>query len=379
MSKGVVLHLENDKVLLDGYQDVFMNSDIDLEFIPCLSEDEFNEQAEKHKGKIKSIIFDLVGSKATEEELAGNPEFLNAVRSNFAIYNLPIFIYTARLDLVKNDFNSNGSVVKLSKDDSIAIIFDKIKLYLDSGFIDVFCAGGILEKEINDELHKSFTNQFSKNSEIEEVIRSILYSETEGDKSQRVRKIFKRITIKTLASDLLAPIADSEDKVHPIEHFYKRQSKLDIWTGDIWKQKDGDKTVLVLTPRCDFATGKAKTLIYCLVEKSPIISLTGKPDEIEKRLRNYLTDNLPGKVTRYIPSNVFFPDGGMVNLALHETKIVADFLIEYNYVVTLSDELANEIIGKLAYYFLRTGITNINEQEFQAIVKAMNSKGDAKK
>lgn len=63
----------------------------------------------------------------------------------------------------------------------------------------------------------------------------------------------------------------------------------------------------------------------------------------------------------------------MANLAKYHTISIDQFIDQYSYNVTLSDDLTNEIIGKFAYYFLRTGITNINEQEFEAIIKAVNS------
>jgi len=372
MSKGVLIHLEDKKEFLDEYQRIFVDLNIGLEYVPCLSVEEFNEATIKYDGHIKSIIFDLVGKKVSEEELTTNPEFLDLVQQNFANYNLPIFIYSGRLDVVRDMFNENGSVFKLSKDYEIKIIFDKIRLYLDSGFINVFCTGGFLETEVKNELHKSFTNQFSENSQIDGLIESILASESDPEKQiLRIKNVFKRITIRALATDLLAPVADGEEKVHPIEHFYKRQSKLKIWTGDIWKNKKGIN-VIVLTPRCDFATGSAVTVIYCEIEPlSKPIELKGNAKDVNKRLRDYLNDNLQGKSQRYIPGNTFFPEGGMANMKLYRTLEIEEFLTNYEYVVTLSDDLTNELIGKFAYYFLRTGITNISEQEFEAIVQAM--------
>lgn len=339
---------------------------MEFEYIGCSTTEEFNSVINDQERNIKAIIFDLIGSKATKEELAGNPEFLTVINEKFVKYNLPIFIYSGHLESIDDKYTRNGTVFKVSKDDSIQDIFDKIKFLSNSGFIDVFCPGGVLESEIKAELNKSFTNQFSQNNQIEEVLKSIMVSEKPENQKERVKKVFKRIAIKTLSSDLLAPVADSEDKVHPIEHFYKRQSKLPVWTGDIWSEKDKDFTALVLTPRCDFATKSVTNIIFCEIEKI-------KLDPSLKNLTNHLRDNLLGKAKRYIPDNIFFPGGGMANLAKYHTISIDQFIDQYSYNVTLSDDLTNEIIGKFAYYFLRTGITNINEQEFEAIIKAVNS------
>jgi hypothetical protein len=381
MNKGIILHLENEDALLQGYKGLYQQLGMELDYIGCTTTEEFNSAIKEHERSIKAIIFDLIGSKASQEELSGNPEFLAVIDQKFVKYNLPIFIYSGHLDSIGDKYNQNGTVFKISKDVSIQAIFDKIRFLSDSGFIDVFCPGGILETEIKTEINKSFTNQFSENTQIEDVLRSIITAGKAEDQKARVKNIFKRIAVKTLSSDLLAPVADNEDKVHPIEHFYKRQSKLPIWTGDIWKLKEGEDVVLVLTPRCDLAIGKATNIIVAKINRLPKpIDLKGKPEEVEKRIRNYLTDNLQGKSTRYIPHTVFFPQGGMVNLADHFTIDLESYLDRYKYVVTLSDDLTNEIIGKFAYYFLRTGITNINEEEFRAILTAVNPESqDAKK
>ncbi|MGR3857544.1 hypothetical protein [Chryseobacterium indologenes] len=366
MGNGIILHLENDKTLIERYNNLYQQLDMEFEYIGCSTTEEFNSVINDQERNIKAIIFDLIGSKATKEELAGNPEFLTVINEKFVKYNLPIFIYSGHLESIDDKYTRNGTVFKVSKDDSIQDIFDKIKFLSNSGFIDVFCPGGVLESEIKAELNKSFTNQFSQNNQIEEVLKSIMVSEKPENQKERVKKVFKRIAIKTLSSDLLAPVADSEDKVHPIEHFYKRQSKLPVWTGDIWSEKGRDFTVLVLTPRCDFATKSVTNIIFCEIEKI-------KLDPSPKNLTNHLRDNLLGKAKRYIPDNIFFPGGGMVNLAKYHTLSFDQFIDQYSYNVTLSDDLTNEIIGKFAYYFLRTGITNINEQEFEAIIKAVNS------
>lgn len=376
MNKGVIIHLDNElEGVLKPSQGLFNQLGFDVDYIICETKELFETEVTKNQSRIKGLIFDLLSKEPSVGELEQrDAEFLKNVQSSFARFNIPIFIYSGYLDALGNDFDSYGTVFKFDKGDAgIQPIFDKFKFLYDSGFIDVFCPGGVLETEIKDELHNSFTRQFSKNSQIEDVIKNIQASITEDEgKAERVKKIFKRITIKTLASDLLAPVADSEDKVHPIEHFYKRQSKLPIWTGDIWKKKSADEFVLVLTPRCDFAAGKATTLIYITVANPPTIQLGKKAEENQKNIRNHLTDNLLAKSSRYIPANPFFPSGGMAMLANHYTLSIVDFTTGYDYVVTLSDDLTNEIIGKFAYYFLRTGITNINEQEFEAILSTIN-------
>lgn len=375
MAKGVIIHLDNDvKNVLEPAKNLFPQLDIDLDYVPCENKDEFMLNLGKYHSSIKALIFDLLSQEPSAEEISDeNAHFLNNIEKSFTDYSIPIFIYSGYLDLLEDKYNENGTVFKIDKENSTLVIFQKIKELYESGFIDVFCPGGVLDTEIKEEIHKSFTKQFQKNSQIEDVLFSIKSASAE-ERKKRVKGIFKRISIKALATDLLTPVAANGDKVHPIEHFYKRQSELRVWTGDIWSKKDTKQNVLILTPRCDIASGKFKTLILSNINEAPEIKLTGKKEDIDKRVRNYLTDNISGKSQRYIHCNAFFPKGGMVKLEEHFTIGIKEFLDNYSYIVTLSDELTNEIIGKFAYYFLRTGISTVNEEELENILEAISLK-----
>lgn len=378
MSKGVVIHLDNDiKGILEPAKSLFDQMDFDLDYIICNSKEEFKTKISENNLKIKSIIFDLLSQEPrTEEIVQYDPEFLEEIESSFMNFNVPVFIYSGYLNAVDGKFTNNGTVYKFDKaKNDIETIFNKIKFFSESGFIDVFSPNGIIETEINKELNTSFTKQFSKNTEIESIINSILDS-VDGDqekKKDRVKTVFKRIAIKSLSSDLLAPVADDEDKVHPIEHFYKRQSNLKFWTGDIWKHKKDSINVIILTPRCDVSKKNLVNLMFCSIKGLPKpIKTTGNKEEVKKNLNNYLTDNLQGKSQRYIPQNIFFPEGGLLELKDHNTLKKEQFFTEYEYIITLSDDFTNEIIGKFAYYFLRTGITTINDDEFKSTIESLN-------
>jgi hypothetical protein len=371
MSKGVVIHLDNDiKGILEPAKNLFDQLELELDYVICGSIEEFNSYLIATELPVKSLIFDLMS------DIPGSdPDFLDQIQTSFLRYNVPVFIYSGYLESIGERFDNNGTVYKFDKATAVVEIFDKIKFYDNSGFIDVFCPGGILENEINMELNASFTNQFSKNVDLENVIKSILNSSkgTDEEKSERVKTVLKRLTFKSLSSDLLAPVAENTDSVHPIEHFYKRQSKIDFWTGDIWVNKTDNTQVIILTPRCDINKVETLNLLYCEIEKQgESINLTGKPEVVKKRLHDNITDNTLGKSKRYIPQNVFYPDGGFVNLKNHGIITKESLKIKYDYVVTLSDDFTNEIIGKFAYYFMRTGITTINEDEFKSMIESLN-------
>lgn len=378
MSKGVVIHLDNDvKGILEPAKNLFDQMALDLDYIICSSKNEFESHLKDASLPVKSLIFDLMDASSSD------PDFLEKIETAFLRYNVPVFIYSGFLESISDKFNNNGTVYKFDKANTdIETIFEKIKFYKDSGFIDVFCPGGILEREISKEINTSFTKQFSNNNEIENVINTISNTEDAAeDVTVRVRNVFKRIAIKSLSADLLAPIAENVDKVHPIEHFYKRQSRLDFWTGDIWKNKADNTTyVVILTPRCDVANDKVKNILLCEIKPlSEPIKLTGDEKKVKDKLRKYLTDNLDTvKTKRYIPETIYFKQGGLVDFSTYHTIEKETFGKIYEYVVTLSDDFTNEILGKLSYFFLRTGISTISESEFKATVESLKIEENGK-
>lgn len=379
MSKGVVLHIDNEEEILKQSKRLFDRKGYDLNYVTFKSKTEFDSFITANNEPIKSLIFDLMSSDPSK-----GPDFIDVIDKSFLKYNVPVFIYSGYLQSIGDRFDNNGTVYKYDKQKSIEEIFNKIEFYNNSGFIDLFCPGGELELEINRELNTSFTKQFSKNEELEKVINSITVEpdpETgiTPDKSSRVKDVFKRIAIKSLSADLLSPIAENKDKVHPIEHFYRRQNKLPYWTGDIWKNKaDGKTHIIVLTPRCDILNEKVKHLLVCYIEPNEgAINLSGSEQKVKDKLRKYLTDNLDtSKTKRYIPETVFFKSGGLVNLSSYHTIEKTSFERIYEYLVTLSDDFTNEILGKLSYFFLRTGISTINELDFKATIETLSINPD---
>ena len=378
MNRGVIIHLDNDVKILESHKRLFDQLGMEIDYLTCSTASEFDDLLRKHKLYLKSVIFDLLSTDPKVEDASKiNSPFIDKVNEVFKIYNVPIFIYSGYLPAIEGVFDEYGTVYEVDKAVGPDDMYAKFKLLYNSGFIEVFSPGGILESEIKKDLHLSFTKQFTDNGQIENVIKSVLDSSEEGiDSHIRIQGIFKRIAIRSLSADLLAPIAQNDDKVNPIEHFYKRTSEVQIWTGDIWQSKGGQEYSLVLTPRCDLANNTDK-IIYCNVSKlSKSIKLTGKKEDRLKRLRNHLTDNLLGKSKRYIPNTVFFPEGGMAELSDHFVSAREDFVKRNKYVVTLSDDFTNEIIGKFAYYFLRTGITTINENEFESYMMMLEQDGE---
>lgn len=369
MNKGVVIHLDNDfKGVLEPSKNLFDQQGFDLNYITCTSNEEFKQLTYDHKHLIKALIFDLLSKDPTSEELQHDAEFLEQIRISFAEYNIPIFVYSGFLQALKNEFDNFGTVYKIEKENGIQPVFDKFRQLYESGFVEVFCPGGILNSQIQDDLHKAFTGQFKGNFEIERIINQIKGGSTYEESSPRIKKVFKRIAIRTLLSELLLPEVDengnlTEETVNTVEHYNRRIGKIKVWTGDIFKKNTSDEFLFILTPRCNVI--RNESVLVCPFIWKDIIS---KNDKISKMLQG---DPLISGYDRHIPPSPIF-EGGKLALSKYFMVDKTQLLSDYTLYISLSDELTNEIVGKFGAHFFRTGITPWDHNE--AVEQIQNDK-----
>lgn len=366
MSNGVVIHLDNDPDRLKESKGLFDQLGLELKYITCENEEGFKKAVKEHRFELRSIVFDLIGKEEREEEFKGNPEFLEYIQNSFASFNIPIFIYSGYLDALGDKFEQSGTVYKVDKGDGPAQIFDSIKLLLNSGFIDVFCPGGELERQIHVDLHDAFTKQFTSNEHLEEIINQVMGSGDE-DPKLRLKRVLKRVAIRSLLTELLSPLVNEEgkvveEKVNTIEHYVQRINNIPVWTGDIFSKKEKDDHVFILTPRCNVI--RDEMTLVCPFRLGDIIK---KKDKISKMLQG---DPQVSGFDRYLPPSPGFA-GGRLAMSKYFMLSKESLCNEYERVISLSDELTNEILGKFGAFFFRTGITPWSTEE---VLEQLNGK-----
>lgn len=354
---GYAVFLDDKQEILDTCGHLYSQSDLTLELKSFTNLNDFREFIKGNRENVRSLIFDLADS----EEEADTLTFSSEVEENFSKFNVPIFIYSGHLEKYSR-FKENGTVFKVDKDVSFKFIIDKIKVFEDSGFLDIFCPGGIIETEIHKDLNEAFTKQFKNNTDIENIINSL-----EGDDlKNRTKNVFRRIALRSLMSKLLAPETDENITVNASEHYLRRLSNFEIWTGDIFLKNDTSEMILILTPRCDLANNRIDKILVCsILEDNEIFSDTkGNKEKIIKKIRRALTNDpdISGNKFRFLPPTPLFR-GGKVDLSTMRTIPAEGFLDDYKIQISLSEDLTNEILGKFASYFLRTGISTIDVDE----------------
>jgi hypothetical protein len=378
LDKGIIIHLDDDEKILSRSKRSFEENGLntDFEFITCNTNENFDREIKKNKENLKCIIFDFLGySPGTEEFDQGKARFLEEITSSHAQFNIPIFIFSGITEKIPVQIREHSTVFILDKAQSVNNIFDKIKLFHESGFLEVFCHGGVLEKQIHMDLHKAFTEQFTNGEQLEKTIKSIKISVKPEEFKKQTKKIFQRIAIRSLMSGLLAPVTNAkgeiiEEHLSSTEHYVKRINNINIWTGDVFKKNSSDDYIFILTPRCNIA--KCESILCCPLKlgefptkgDDPIKALHGDPQ-------------VSGYDVLLPPSPIF--NGGKVLISKFDMIAKTNITNNYKRIISMSDELSNEILGRFGSYFFRTGITPWNEEEIKKIVQANQGKPIVKK
>ncbi len=368
MDKGIIIHLDDREGRLAESKNYFEQCGLntDFELILLQKREDFEKAIKEYSRNLRCLIFDLWGEIPDKEEAGeGHSKFLEDIKRSYADFNIPIFIYTGHLEKVTPELQNCGTVFAVDKDEGINVIYDKIILFHESGFLEVFCPGGILEDQLHKDLHMAFTQQFKGGEDLVNIINSIKGSTETKIFSQHTKRIFKRIAIRSLLSDLISPEKNEEGEIieehlSSTEHYIMRINPIDVWTGDIFKKKEAEEYIYILTPRCNII--RNDTILYCPFALGEIIKAE---DKISKMLQG---DPEVSGYGRYLPPSPTFK-GGKLLVSKFNMISRQDILQDYERIITTSDELTNEILGKFGAYFFRTGITPWDPIEAKTQIK----------
>ena len=375
-NKGVIILLENEKAIRDAFVIAFEDHEIDLDLVQCESPDEYEAALKKAKeeNNLRALIIDLSNTAAEEDSRVYKAS--EYIQAEFDHNRIPIFIHSGNLEHY-NDLRDKGTVFRTPKSaKSIEEILVSLKKMQKSGFLNIFCLGGELESRIMKEIHSAFVSQF-KDKEIEGIIDSIQESCESENLMNRTHEVFERIAIRTVYENLVSAskLEDGsikEVQLNSIEHYYRRTSDFDFWTGDIFNSKDGSNRCVILTPRCNIGHKNYDELLLCKVQdisEQNLKELTGRKGE--ERLKKNITDHqIVGERYRFLPPTPQF-SGGLVDFKTNFTMTEERFKELYELDLTLSDELTNDVVRKYASYVLRGGISETEFKEAHHYVKML--------
>lgn len=365
--QNVIILLENEEPIIKAFQNQFVDLELKCVLTVCKNFQEYDKalMRAKENYSLRGIVMDL--SNTAEEEDSKKYKAAEYIQEEYDFNRIPIFVHSGNLEHYQSLLDK-GTVYRIEKGkESIPSICKSIKKMEDSGFLNIFCLGGRLEKKIMLEIHSAFVNQF-KAGEIENIIESINSAKPQ-DPMLRTTEVFERIAIRSLFENWRSARRDETDLIkeillNSIEHYYRRLSDFEFWTGDIFMMKSEVNTkCIVITPRCNVGHQNFDELLLCKIqgiEGENLKVLMGNKGQ--ERLRKNITDHeMVGERYRFLPPTPTF-SGGLVDFKTVFSMKAVDFRKLYEIDITLSDELTNDVIRKFAAYSLRGGIS---ETEFK--------------
>ncbi|WP_181308778.1 hypothetical protein [Rufibacter sp. XAAS-G3-1] len=358
-----ILILEDDEKVITSLNQLFEDVEFPMELIFCRTYSEYeavtSNQDTKHR--IKCFIMDLSNDKSEDD--SNTFKSVQYILEEYENNRVPIFIHSAYLSKFE-ELGDKGTVFKILKTtrspNEIVGLIQKMSV---CGFLNIFSRGGTLENKIMKEIHNSFVCQF-KPKEVHEIINSIEKANP-NNIIERTTEVFERIGIRSVYQNTIGIRENNESvKVNAIEHYYRRSEGYKFWTGDIFKNKENNSLVFIATPRCNIANKNFNNILICSIidVNQEDVSAFLKPKDGSKKISNKITDNLVGERLRFLPRTPQFK-GGFVDFVEVHTISAAILLEEFEYVISLVDDLTNDIIRKLASYLLRGGISDTHYDE----------------
>lgn len=380
-SANIVLLLEDDKRIIEPFVSYFSEKKLNADLIVSQNLKDYLKAFEDNRDNVKCLVMDL--NNQDHDSAASINETINQIKTHYQNNRIPIFVHSGNLAHF-TELDEKGTIIKKQKNSrSIAQIIDSIELMLNSGFLNIFSINGTLDQKIMSEIHSAFVNQF-KHNEIEEIIKSIQTDNpNDPEFSSRTREVFERIAVRSIYQNLIN--GNSEDKsvvVNSIEHYYRRTNtdKHCFYTGDVFENQSG-KIFFVATPRCNISNRNFEQILLCEInEISADQNTSFQSAKVEnkatgetkgaKQIRTSITDDVTnsyvGERFRFLPPSPQFR-GGFVDLKKIIT-VSEEELMTYNLVISLVDDLTNDVVRKLAGYLLRGGISDTSYNEAQYYV-----------
>lgn len=377
MHPNFVLILEDKKSIYDEFARLFIANELKLQLLYCATYEEYHWHMRdaEIRNNVKCLIMDLANN-ANEDETF-HFEATKLIEMQYSKNRIPIFIHSDYLSYYEN-LVDRGTIIRKEKTaKSVVEIIETIKLMEETGFFHIFSIGGTLEQKIMSEIHTAFVGQFKPN-EIEGIMKSIKSANPENIES-RTKEVFERIALRAVYQNVVSNISTNESfKVNSIEHYYRRTDRKDFYTGDIFVKKGDDtQLIFVASPRCNLSNNNYEELLLCkinLLKDDQLKSfLSTKIDDKKtgetkglKQLRTSVTDDVTnsfiGERFRFLPKTPQF-EGGFVDCLRCFSIDPKEFKEKYEYVISLVDDLTNDVVRKLSGYILRGGISDTSYQE----------------
>lgn len=366
-----LLLVEDNSAEIEAYKNNIENFSIDNNIGIDLQVEKSLENALK----AISSHFDaaIVDIKLEDDKPGSEPGGQTLINKLLKEFRIPTFVYTGtpahfeHLENKENIFFRRYVKVEVGIKD----ILNKIKLIFDSGITKIIGRRGLIEKNLD----MIFWTHIADNLDEE-------YLSSDSEK-----KILRYITAHLHEYLDLDESGDFE-KYTPNEVYIHPPINPRIHTGNILKEKNTSDYFIVLTPACDLAQKKAKSILIAPIEnfkndgiiKQTINEIKNTKKSIEKKkdgedvLKKKLAvkdaeDNLEKLIgNNYSPKYYFLPlsncfDGGLIDFRKLITVNQKDLEEKYKPKASVTAPFLKDIIAHFSFYYSRQGAPDLDKEK----------------
>jgi len=353
-----LLVVEDDPQMLQAYEDNLnsFNKTAPEKIEIKIAEDLAQAMSALNSTSFDGAIIDLILKGGAREINAEGNVIIEQIINNL---RFPIFVYSGNLGQLDPKFVENVLFRKYSRDNVVfKFLLDEIVKIHSTGVIKILGRTGLVEKYL--------TEIFWKH-----LARSIDYWA-----GKNKEKTLLRYTIAHLQEHLELDEKGEFEHYYPAEVYIVPPIKSFVFTGSILRHKTSSDHFIVLSPPCDLAQKKAKSIVMAAIEKKNMPLVVEKKNILEKKISegmnpddyrkffdkqgearetlNRLVSNSYANKYHYLPL-LNGTIGGFINFQRLTSQSPEELEEHYELIASVASGFCKDIIARFSYYYSRQG------------------------
>ncbi|QNR23650.1 hypothetical protein [Croceimicrobium hydrocarbonivorans] len=363
-----ILIAEDDDSELQTYKDAIKtfnqeyNGTYSIEAIMCRTEEDGRENLAKFQNDFCGAIIDLNLSGIAAGKREGN----NLIMTIYDSLRFPVFVVTGTPGDIDKNLPSDNLFLKVitrGEKDFIEIYREILSIY-ETGVTKILGKRGQVEKRLDEIFWKHLSNSFD-------------FLLNSGKDSNYKEQILLRYTLAHLQEYLdLDENSGGFLYYEATEFLLTPVIKKTPYTGEIVRDKSTEEYFVILTPACDMAQEKARSILLAKIElKSEegtlrdFISLAKKEpksyedakkvDAAKDRLQEVIRNRWP-KYHLVPGSNLM--ETGLINFQKLKSIKVKELRGGFDRIAQINGAFVKDIIARFSYYYSRQGAPDLDQE-----------------
>lgn len=274
-------------------------------------------------------------------------------------FRIPTFVYTGTPGYISQIEEKENILFKkyVKAEVGIKHILEEIKLIFDSGITRIIGGRGLIEEMLD----KIFWKHIASNLPLKDL------------PPDPEKKILRYVSVH-LQEYLELDESGYFEEYTPDEVYICPPIKKGIFTGNILNEKDTGEYFIVMTPACDLAQQKAKSIVIAPIESlkedgivKQNVNIKKDPESSKKQkksaidvLEKIIGNNYSYKF-HFLPQAKFF-EGGLINFQKLISVIPEELEKKFDIIASVTAPFLKDIIARFSIYYSRQGAPDINKE-----------------